>query len=120
MGALPVVVHGPVLQLFPCVCKAERPASVKAFCPEASADLIDNICIGGFPRAAEVECDAVGVSPDAKVSGDELRSLIDVDGGVTGLDTDPFERLHYILAAWTFCCAIAGLTRNRYVGFSSD
>ena len=75
MGAFLVVVSRPILQLFTGICKAQEPVGVEAFCPEASVEGFDERVVGGRPCSAEVECDAVGVSPQIQVAGDLLPEI---------------------------------------------
>jgi len=49
MGAFFVVVLAPILQLFPCVCKAQEPVGVEAFGLEASVERFDEGVSVGLP-----------------------------------------------------------------------
>ena len=53
---------------------------VQAFGPKLSVEAFDERVVGRLAGPGEVECDAFLVCPQIKVTGDELRTLINPNG----------------------------------------
>jgi len=104
-----VVVLTPSLQLRPGVVKRHEPMSVQALCPELAVKTLDEGVIGRFAGPREVQCDAVLVSPEIKIAGDELRALGDPNRfRVADLPADHLQCSDHILAP----IAEAGIDRR--------
>jgi len=83
---------------------------VQAFGPDLAVESFGEPVVGRFARPLEVQRGVVGIGPKIEVARDELAAFVDPDRSrIHDLPTDPFERLHYVLAtvgeAWIGCRA---------------
>lgn len=77
---------------------------------EASVEGFDERVVSRLARPAEVERDAIGVSPQIEIAGDKFRSLIDADGfRIAGRGADLLQGLDDVLGA----VAEAGIQRRH-------
>lgn len=62
-GSVPIVIHAPVLQLFPGIFKAHEPVRIQTFSPQFAVERFDERIVCGLARAAEVQRDPMDVLP---------------------------------------------------------
>ena len=74
-----VVVFEPIFYFSMCVVKAHEPVRVQAFTADFAVKGFDECVVGWLARTAEVQRNAVGVSPQIKVARDELAALVNAD-----------------------------------------
>ena len=97
-----VVVSTPILHFLPCVVKAQEPMGVQAFTSELAVEGFDEAVVGRLAWPREVQHDALLVSPDIEIAGDELRPLVDADRlGIADGFADTLQSQHDILASIT-------------------
>ena len=100
MGPDLVVVSAPNLQLFGRIRKRQKPVGVQALGPEAAVEGFNEGVVGRLAGAGEVQGDAVGLSPQVQVPGDELGPLIDPDRlRIAQLGTGAIQRLDHVFRA---------------------
>lgn len=93
MWPILVVVFDPSLHLFGRIRKGQEPVRVQALAAEASVERLDEGVVGRFPRAGEVQCDALGIGSQVEVAADELGPLIDPDRlRIAQFRADPLQR----------------------------
>lgn len=72
VGPLFVVISTPVLQLFGCIRKAQKPVGIQTLSPEPPAECLDERIVGRLSRPLEVQRDAILLGPKIHVTGDEF------------------------------------------------
>ena len=79
MRPLLVVVAAPSCDFFCSILQTQKPVLVQTLLPKAAVKGVDEGIIRGLPGPGEVQDDAMGIGPQVKFLGDELRAVVQPD-----------------------------------------
>ena len=102
MRAKIIIVSPPRFNLFPGICKCQKPVRVQTFIAKRAIERLDERVVRWLARARVVERDAVLVSVAVQCHRDKFRAVVDLYATrLVATLPQAFQRGHHVLAAQT-------------------